>query len=592
MDQMFNSLSGVNFYFDDIMIGGPDLEVCRARTKKVFSILRKNNVKCNLQKCKFYEESLQFLGHCVSVDGVAPNKAKLKAISRMPAPKDLTQLRAFLGAINFYGKFLQNLQSKLHSFHELLRKDTPFNWTGVHQNDFERIKLDILNSPLLVHFDPVKPLVMICDAGPYGVGEVLNVVLNGEERPCHMASSSLSPAEKNYSQLHREALAIVFGVKKYHKFIFGRKVTVITDCRALESLLSNEKNIGTVINSRFLRWIILLQNYDLEIKFRPAKYTHAADALSRLPLSENTNVDDEAIDVSEFLKLFNEESENMVSIDLVQNATARNELFKIIIEYVRNGWPDKKQVPKEINKFFNVRHSLDIEAGCLFYGDRLFIPPVLRANILAHIHKEHIGIVKCKQLARKSVWWPNLDQDIEVSVKECEAGNVCANKKREYPLVSWKQAYYPFERVHLDHFVFDGKYYLIMFDVYSSWLQVDYNSKEDSNCVIMSLRKLCATFGLPTVIVTDNGTAFTSKSFQNFLKANDIIHTTSPPYHPQSNGAAERQVAIVKQNLRKTLVEAKGKCISIEVQLQNFLFKNHNTPLYDNLSPSEKIYVM
>lgn len=110
-----------------------------------------------------------------------------------------------------------------------------------------------------------------------------------------MVSASLTPAEKNYSQLHREALAVVFSVSKFHKYIFGQKVTIYTDCQALQSLMSKSKNLDGVINSRFLRWLLFLQNYDLEIKFRPSKQTAGADVLSRLPLDEGTGIESESL---------------------------------------------------------------------------------------------------------------------------------------------------------------------------------------------------------------------------------------------------------------------------------------------------------
>lgn len=120
--------------------------------------------------------------------------------------------------------------------HQLLHKDVPFKWSNECQEIFEKCKQMIVKSPILTFYDPSKPLSIVCDAGPYGVGAILNIIINGEERPVYMISATLSPAEKNYSQIHREALAIVFVFKKFHKYVFGHFVSVFTDCQALEAI--------------------------------------------------------------------------------------------------------------------------------------------------------------------------------------------------------------------------------------------------------------------------------------------------------------------------------------------------------------------
>lgn len=143
-------------------------------------------------------------------------------------------------------------------------------------------------------------------------------------------SSSLSQAERNYSQLHREALAIVFAVK----FVYGHKVTVYTDCKALESLLSNEKNLNCVINSRFLRWILLLQNYDLTIKFRSSSHTKEADALSRLPIEESNEIEDVSLESLNFINMMNESPDECVSMEDAKRETNKHVLCQKLYNFV------------------------------------------------------------------------------------------------------------------------------------------------------------------------------------------------------------------------------------------------------------------
>lgn len=155
--------------------------------------------------------------------------------------------------------------------------------------------------------------------------------------------------------------------------------------------------------------------------------------------------------------------------------------------------------------------------------------------------------------------------------------------------MSWKKTTSPFERVHADHFVFEGKTFLVLVDDYSNWIEVYPNKSSDTESVIRSLRQFCATFGIPKLLVTDNGTAFTSKLFKTFCKVNGIEHKTSPPYHLQSNGLAERAVGIVKNNPYKSRLDPKP--LPIEIQLLKFLQKSHSTPLSDcQKSPSQLIF--
>lgn len=250
----------------------------------MLEILRNNNVQANFEKCQFFRNEIEYLGHRLSSQGVAPLKMKIDAISKATQPKDITSLRSFLGLLNFYSKFLPNLQS-----HQLLQKNSVFKWSEECKQVFNECKALIINSPVLSFYDTTKPLTIVCDAGPYGVGAVLNVVENNEERPVYMVSASLSQAERNYSQLHREALAVVFAFRKFHKFVYGHFVTVYTDCKALQSILCGKKDLGTVINCRFLRWILFLQNYNIEVKFRPSDKTKNADALSTAQTLELAN---------------------------------------------------------------------------------------------------------------------------------------------------------------------------------------------------------------------------------------------------------------------------------------------------------------
>lgn len=150
---------------------------------------------------------------------------------------------------------------------------------------FKDVRTALSKSEALAHFDPTLPLQLACDASPYGVGAVVSHIMpSGEERPIALASRTLSKAESNYAQTEREALSAVFGVKKFHQYLFGRKFTLLTDRRPLTSIFGPHTGIPSLAASRMQRWALLLSVHQYDIKYRKLDQHRNSDGLSRLPL--------------------------------------------------------------------------------------------------------------------------------------------------------------------------------------------------------------------------------------------------------------------------------------------------------------------
>ena len=167
-----------------------------------------------------------------------------------------------------------------------MKKERRWSWSEKEQRAFEKAKTMLQDDTFLTHYDPTKELTLACDASPYGVGAVLSHRIQNEERPVAFASRTLAPAEKNYSQLEKEALAIIFGVKKFHAYLYGRHFDIFSDHQPLQTLLSESKGVPAMSASRIQRWALTLGAYEYTIKYRPGKDQGPADALSRLPLPE------------------------------------------------------------------------------------------------------------------------------------------------------------------------------------------------------------------------------------------------------------------------------------------------------------------
>ena len=175
----------------------------------------------------------------------------MKAIKAVPKPRNITELRSFLGIINYYHKFLPDLSGRLQPLYKLLCKKSRWVWGQEQDRAFSKAKEALQQDSLLVHFDPSKPLILACDASPYGVGAVLSHTMgDGTERPIAYASRTLTDAEKRYSQIEKEGLAIVFGVKKFHSYLFGRSFTIESDHQPLSFLFGEKKGIPSLASAR------------------------------------------------------------------------------------------------------------------------------------------------------------------------------------------------------------------------------------------------------------------------------------------------------------------------------------------------------
>lgn len=302
MDNILKGLNGTYCFLDDILVVGHSMQDALSKTEALLSRLRDFGIKANYQKSEFLKPSLDFLGHRIDEYGIHPTDKLVKAILEAPEPTNVTQLRAYLGLVNFYGRFLPNLSTVLYPLHQLLHKNKPWKWDSHCSKAFEESKLLLTQSNVLVPYNPKLKIQITCDASPYGIASVMSHVMpDGSVRPVAYASRSLTKSEMNYAQLDKEALAIIYGVKKFHKYIFGRAFTLITDHAPLTALLGEKKGIPVLAAARMQRWAIILSAYEYNIVYRKGSEIIEADALSRLPRKLDPSVEENTI---QFLRLF------------------------------------------------------------------------------------------------------------------------------------------------------------------------------------------------------------------------------------------------------------------------------------------------
>ena len=188
--------------------------------------------------------------------------------------------------VTFYSKFVLNLATIAAPIYQLTRKNVPFDWNEECQKAFQTLKQELISNRFLTYFNPKLPLIVSCDASPVGLGAVLAHKLpSGEEKPIAYASRTLSNSERNYSQIDKESLAIIFAVKHFHFFLYGKdRFTIYTDHKPLISLFGEHAKLPTLVAARLKRWALTLSAYNYKIEYRTGANNGNADALSRKPL--------------------------------------------------------------------------------------------------------------------------------------------------------------------------------------------------------------------------------------------------------------------------------------------------------------------
>lgn len=572
MEETLSGLPSTAVFADDICITGKDKPTHLANLRAVLQRLKLNGLRINFSKCQFFKDCVTYLGYKIDKNGLHTDSNKIEAIRAAPSPTNVTELKSFMGLVNFYSKFCSNISDIMRPLYKLLQKNVKWQWNDECERAFCRMKKVLSSAPVLAHYDPTLPLVLSVDSSSYGLGAVLaQRYADGSERPVCCASRTLNAAEQNYSQLDKEALAIVFGVRKHHQYLYGREFILRSDHRPLSYIFGPNKGIPVTAASRLQRYAVQLSAYNYKIEFIKSINNCHADALSRLPLNSATSrvkCEDSKCSYLNFVQ------ENFpLSFKDIKIETAKDSLLSKIYGYVMYGWPNNTNIETE-KAYFNRKESIFVDQGCLIWGYRIIIPKSLRLTVLREIHDGHPGIVKMKQIARNYVWWETLEFDIERTVQECVACLSQRSAPAPAPLHSWPWPEEPWARLNLDFLgPFNNKYYLVIVDAHTKWIEVDHVSSTSAAVVIDSLRKVFARFGLPKRIVSDNGPPFSSAEFKRYLEINGIRHTLVAPYHPSSNGAAENAVKLVKRALKKAQVDNEN----FNTALSKFLFSYRNT---------------
>ena len=578
IDKILREFPWAKAYIDDIIIYADSLEEMRGRVMLLFKTLMNFNVKVSFSKCIFCVEQLTYLGHVISKAGISPTKDRLQEVSDAKPPRGVKELQSFLGLTSYVRKFVPRLSTLINPLNKLQKSGVKFVWESEQQIAFEAVKNAILNSNFLVHFNPKSDLYICTDASDVGIAAVLCHKIEGALKPIIFKSRTLQPAETRYPILHRELLAVVYGFEQFYKFVFGSKVVLYTDHQPLVPIVKKGNSLSTA-STRIQRYLIRLTPYDLIALYVPGRFNALADFPSRFPRLD-TDLSSEDREEVEHALIVNAVTDGQkLNFDRIREVSEADlEVTGLKRAIIHGDFSKFKQ-------YSPVSAELVIGEGVITHMGKILIPKSLRPAILRILHSDHIGIVRMKQLARRYVFWPGINKDLEEVSKHCDVCTRFNPDRNSKIFIPWPEATAPFDRVHIDFFHKFGRTFLILVDANTRWVEVIPMASTTASQVLMALRSIFSRFGDPGVMVSDNGPPFCSSEFNDFCAKSDIKLIHSPPYHPQSNGLAERWVQTVKSQLDKEFNDNYH-----ENGLYKILLALRTTPTAEGHVPADEIF--
>lgn len=574
ISHLFENLENVATYMDDVIVWGSTKEEHDVALHNVLKKCQEVNLTLKKEKCLIGTRQLTFIGETIGEGGVKPDPQKVKAILEFTKPTNKGDVLRFLGMVKYLARFIPDLSHHTYHLRQLTKPQNMFNWSPTESEEFMKLKKLVVSERILKFFDPNKETRISCDASMKGLGAILEQRHGTVWMPVAYASKTLTECQSRYAPIERETLAIDFACERFHQYIFGKKVVVNTDHKPLIAIFSKGLNS---CSPRIQRLRLKLCRYDLHLNYVPGKQMHVADALSR------TAVHVVSESCSEEQKV---EAQVKGCVDSLPVTDQRREAIKVeyqkdremttLKETIITGWPeDRRDCPNILLPYWNFRDEMTVYDGLILKNSRIVIPSSLRSALLQRIHAGHLGQEKCKERARTAVFWPGMNREITETIQSCEDCTMNQNSQQREPLKPHYVPSQPWSKVGADLFHSNGHDYLVIIDYLSCYPDVYRLPSQTSKVVIQAMKQSFARFGIPKLLISDNGPCFSSAEFEHFAQEWEFTHHTSSPHYPQSNGLAEKGVKIVKDIFAK----------SQDPQLGLLVYRS--TPIINGLCPAQ-----
>ncbi|XP_075499196.1 uncharacterized protein LOC142537576 [Primulina tabacum] len=511
---------------------------------------REKNLVLNWEKCHFMVSEGIVLGHKILARGIEVEGAKVVAIENLLPPKNVKGIRSFLGHAGFYRRYIKDFSKITRPLYNLLEKDSSFIFDDDCLQAFNRIKTALISAPIMIVPDWKEPFELMCDASDYAVGAALGQRRDKMFKAIYYASRTLNAAQQNYTTTEKEMLSVVFAFDKFRTYLIGTKVTVFTDHAALRYLFAKKD-----AKPRLIRWILLLQEFDFDVKDKKGCENQVADHLSRLELEER-------IEGGVINETFPDEQLFKVNVT--------HPWFADITNFLAAG-----ELPSDLT--YHQKKKFLHDAKFYLWDDPFLFKRCADQIIRRCVAEEEAGTIieQCHsspydgqfgafrtaaKVLQSGFYWPNLFKHSYTLVKSCDkcqrVGNI--SRRHELPLTNILEVEL-FDVWGIDFMgsfpsSFGQSYILLAVDYVSKWVESIATSTNDARVVVKFVhRNIFTRFGTPRAIISDEGTHFCNKIFNSLLAKYDVKHSVTLAYHPQANGQAEISNREIKQILEKTV---------------------------------------
>ncbi|XP_057381569.1 uncharacterized protein K02A2.6-like [Daphnia carinata] len=565
---------GVFNVSDDILIHAPTEQEHDNRYAEVIKRLESKQLTINGKKKKLKQSRVKFFALVIGAEGAEVDQQKVSAIENFTRPQSVSEGKSCIGMASYRSRFIKNHADFTEPLRRLTTNEakTQFVWNEQYENTFQKLKQALGNTRKLAFFDPELKMELIVDASPKGLDGILAQVNNkGERQIIAYASKALDATEKRYSQIEREALAIIWGCDHFQIYLLGSHFTVVTDHKPLVSIFNNPTS---ALSARLERWVLRRQPFEFTVAYKPGA-DNAADSLSRHP--KNTCLCKQAEVGKEFVRFVSCQALPVaLSAAEISKETSKNMDFQLIKKSIITGkwYPLTSDLMKAYHK---IRQELTVsENGVILRGTRICVPPSLQKQVLNQAHDGHMGMNKTKALLRTRLWFPRMDEAVAKMVQNClpcQAATLTPPKR--HPIKMSPLPDYPWQQLSLEFSSLpSGEELMILIDDYSRFPEIEIVPSTASHHVIPKLDKLLSSFGIPEVIRTDNSPPFNGKEFYNFSLQLGFKHRKITPRWPEANGLVERFMKTVAKVIRTAEIE----CKDWRRELYRFLRNNRATP--------------
>jgi hypothetical protein len=546
MEQILEGLKGVVIFMDDILVFANSWQELSDRTAQVTSALKKNNLTINLEKSEYNKRSIKFLGHELSEEGFAIEEAKVRDVLSFTRPDSAKTLRSFLGLAAYLSDFIPRFADLTAPLWQLIK--TPvFRWDGSSNNAFTLTKKAIANcTTRLGFFRSDWETILYTDASPEALGAVL-VQEKKPEKPriiC-FASKILTSTEKNYPQIQREALGIVWAVERFYFYLMGRRFTIRSDAKGLSFIFDREKTTNKRALNRAEGWALRLGTYDFKIEWIKGE-DNIADAPSRLSTAEPSFTPEPTKTATICVLTAEPEPIGPLSVETVRTASKKDaELREVRTALTNENWPES------LKEFSKISEELREGDGIILRLGAIVVPKALRKEVLQAAHNGHPGISGTKSILRKRAWWPGVNGDVVKFVQECLGCNLEGKAKNPVPMSTTELPAEPWEKLAID---FSGPHarcklpmIVVLVDYFSRFLVAEFVQSTSMNHLEPVLSSMFNLLGNPKAIRSDNGPPFNGAAWTEFCSARGITAEFSTPGFPQQNGLAERNMQVINK---------------------------------------------